>query len=223
MNSTAMTHRITNHALAILGIGILVWHASAIAALAETRYVVAIDPSAERIQVDLPLVTRAGGVAYRFRCLGGSTRYLETVSAATKLNFVPPLTCFLDTPQESKAWAEGSLLSEDGSPPWHTRGFFNWQDLVGACGAYPEFGRVRHFRMRGFELTLEADEVEPSGESVRPFLFKISVRNDPTARTPVAERPRYLHPRGNCETIKRGVEPRMCRGSSGRWETCRGK
>ena len=173
---------------------------------------------------DLPINSVKGSVLYRLSCRGGSEKALDELGERDGVNWVGPFMCVLN--QGNGPPSEDSLLAEDDSGPWHTRGQFTGNDLVGACGAYPEFGVNRSFRLRGFVLRLGVKNLElgPDG-SPRRFTLAVSIERDPTAKGAQAERPNYLQPRfGKCDVVRKGRDPRMCRiwtGSNpGSWAPC---
>jgi hypothetical protein len=178
-----------------------------------------VDTSARRIDIDLPLLDTHGIQRYRLICRGGSVEHLDALSDTSRINWVGDLMCVFN---EGNREIESSLLGADGAPPWHTRGQFHWDELVGACGNYPEYGRVRHFRLRGFELTLEARDPQMRDGRLEHLTFAISLRSNARIRSSQAESVGYLHPRGDCGAVKKGVEPRVCRNrSTMSWEECR--
>jgi hypothetical protein len=129
---------------------------------------------------------------------------------------------------EGKADEENSLLSEDESPYWYSRGqIHDFRELVGACGRYPEYGALRHFRLRGFELTLQFTDIQVDKKGTPSYLVvTVSVRTDPTAHSREAQQTGYLTPYkvgGSCNKVLRGNEPRMCRDwlhYGGSWTEC---
>lgn len=176
-----------------------------------------------QVYIELPLKDADGEVRYTLYCRGGKEPYLsEGAPGGTFL--VEPFACRL---VEGRTENESSLLSEDESPYWHTRGrIASYDELVGVCGDYPEFGRIRHFRQRGFELTLEFDDVDRDSKGVvTSFTLRVVVRSDPGITSRRTEQTGYLHPRGDCTTIKRGKLPLMCRSvkaeNLGSWEECK--
>ena len=178
-----------------------------------------VDFDAERIVIDLPLLDRSGRERYHFACRGGRDRYLDALEPDS---WVGPLMC---TIAEGTVARASSLLSEDGSPAWFSRAQFQRRELVGACGKYPEFGLRRSFRLRGFRLVLDGQDVavDAAGEATS-FVLKVSVTPDPSALSAQAERPGFLDPRGagqSCDVVRRGAEPRMCRDASGSWVPCK--
>jgi hypothetical protein len=201
------------------GIVILVFCISQNAAsrIREVDVTVGISASADRIDVEIPIYDEGGIQKYFFVCHGGEAEYLAALTKANHVWYVAPLMCLLT---EGNVESEGSLLAEDAVPPWHTRGQFHWEELTGPCGDYPEFGRVRHFRLQQMVLTLEAREVELKDGQLDHFKLRVSVKNDGSATSLTAVRPGYLWPRGDCKVIRRGSEPRMCRNSVGSYEVC---
>jgi hypothetical protein len=174
---------------------------------------IGVDTSAERIFFQLPLLDVHGVMRYTLNCAGGDNKFLDELGQARQINYVGPFACRLN---EGKSDREGSLLSEDESAYWFSRGqVHDFSEFIGACGRYPEYGAVRHFRLRGFELRLEFKDIALDGKG-KPlyFVLVVSVRPDPTALSADAEQTGYLTPyktgRG-CDKILRGNEPRMCR------------
>jgi len=184
-----------------------------------------VDLGAAVVAFDLPIKSVEGRVLYRLFCRGGgSAEALDELGEGDGVNWVGPLMCVLN--QGNGPPSEDSLLAEDDSPPWHIRGQFIGSDLVGACGAYPEFGLNRSFRLRGFVLRLGVKNlVRGRGGSPGRFNLAVSVEQDSTAKSARAERPNYLQPAlGKCDVVRRGHDPRMCRigtgPTAGSWAPC---
>ena len=95
----------------------------------------AVETNAERIEFVKSLHDHSGTVRYLLVCKGGSEKYLDRLSADTGINYVGVLGCRLS---EGNRESGGSLLAEDDSAPWHTRGqFHSFDEVVGDCGSYP--------------------------------------------------------------------------------------
>lgn len=190
-----------------------------------------VDTEADKVEINLPLYDRAGKVQYLFWCRGGNEEYLANQSKKLQSeNFgvdflVRPFSCGLNSATKIP---EYSLLGEDEAPMWHTRAQYHYHELIGKCGDYPEFGRVRTFRLRGFRLTLTASDVkvDQTGE-VKYFRLDVSLKADKSATGPIAQRPDYLQPYGpgrSCEIVLKGREPRYCRdweSKGGSWDLCK--
>jgi hypothetical protein len=177
-----------------------------------------VDLRAEKARIDLPIKDQAGRTLYYFACRGVSETYLDSLPG----NWVGPLMCTLAEGGQAK---EESLLSEDGSAAWHSRGQFRGEDLVGACAGYPEFGVHRSFRLRGFRLNLAVQDIETDDEGkAQSFILAVSVVNDAAATTSEAARPGFLNPHrsgASCNSVVRGQEPLMCRDDQGSWQACK--
>jgi len=183
-----------------------------------------VNTSAEKIEFIRPLYDVNGTVRYLFVCRGGSTEYLDKLSDQTNRNYVGPFGCRLS---EGDKEVEDSLLSEDDSAPWYSRGqFHSYDEVIKDCGDYPEYGRVRHFRLRGFELSLSAiDPVYNNHNQLESFNMKVSLRRNDKITSAQAEQPGYLTPykQGmSCKKIAKGNEPKMCRNwkKGGSYEPC---
>ena len=182
-----------------------------------------LDFAAGLVAVDLPIVSENGSALYILHCRGGAEKELDPLESRDGINWVGPLMCVLNDGQSRMS--ENSLLAEDDSPPWHTRGQFYTSELVGACGAYPEFGRERGFRLRGFVLRISTNLALNSDGSISRLKLTVVVRNDPSAKSAKAERPGYLRPQpGRCDVVRKGRETRMCRiwtgPHAGSWAPC---
>jgi hypothetical protein len=183
-----------------------------------------IDFADRLVVVDVPIVSENGSPLYVLHCRGGREKELDELRSRDGINWVGPLMCVLN--RANSPTSENALLAEDGSPPWHTRGQFHSSELVGACGAYPEFGNERNFRLRGFVLRLSSRHVSIHGDgSLRRLTLTVAVTNDPTAKGAQAERPDYLQPNaGECAVARQGRDPRMCRiwsgANFGSWAPC---
>ena len=94
-----------------------------------------VNVAAGLVAFDLPIKSAAGSVLYRLSCRGGSVKALDELTDSGTINWVGPLMCLLNL--GNGAPSEDSLLAEDASPPWYTRGQFTTSDLVGACGRVP--------------------------------------------------------------------------------------
>jgi hypothetical protein len=149
-------------------------------------------------------------------------KYLDHLSDTSGTNYVGPLACGLS--EGTSEDLEDSLLSEDESAYWYSRGqIHNFHDLIGSCARYPEYGALRHFRLRGFELTLSFGdiEVEKTGNPTY-FTLTVSLRRDASITSPQAEQTGYLTPykTGSCDRVLKGNEPRMCRDANSDWTEC---
>ena len=185
-------------------------------AITETELHIGIPADGSRIGFWFPVKAADGRPLYLFSCDGGSAGYMDSISTDSII-YVPDMMCLLN---EGTSKIEWSLLAEGGEAPWHTRGQFRWNDLVGDCGLYPEYGRTRHFSLRGMRITLRASDLELSHGQLSHFTLDISVKNDPGASSSRSAPSGYLYPGDDCSTVKRGVEPAYCRNQEGSYEPC---
>ncbi len=199
--------------------------------IAEFTAKVGIDTSANGIFFTLPLLDVHGITQYSLICVGGSNGFLgnPSIFGGTKdTNYVGQFACGLTKGNSHEI--ENSLLSEDESPYWFSRGrVINFRDLIGACGRYPEYGALRHFRLRNLELTLDFRDMSLDKNGNPAFIIlAVSVRRDPTATTAQAEQTGFLTPYKSglsCEKVLHGNAPRMCRDwvhpeHYGSWTEC---
>ncbi|WP_150107388.1 hypothetical protein [Pedosphaera parvula] len=160
----------------------------------EVEEVYELDYTKDWIHLQFPIRDAADSeTLYSFICVGGSDEYLDSLSGVTGVNFVGWLGCVLVEGIES--FSESSLLAEEDDPYWHTRGRVSGADLIGKRGEYPEYGRVRHFRLRGLKLTLEFFDIQETSEGeISKLKMRVRVVNDPTAHSAFAEPSGYQYP-----------------------------
>ncbi|MBF0559300.1 MAG: hypothetical protein HQL08_11030 [Nitrospirae bacterium] len=86
------------------------------------------------------------------------------------------------------------------SRDWESRGRFLVQEIIGECADYPEYGLVRHFRLRGMEITLTIKKpvfgkaIKKGRPELKSFNFAVNVKPDSSARTKIAEPVPYIKP-----------------------------
>ena len=167
------------------------------------------DGSIEEFAYSLPLRDTHGNTRYYLLCHGGSDNHLDSLGGRMGANLVGPLSCRLNFDGRLTGL---SLLGEDSAPVWHSRSQFHTSELIGRCGEYPEYGRLRNFRLRGMVLTLATEDLATSDDGSLSLTLKISVRGDESARSSRAEPPGYLRPRNDdCDVVREGTDPLFCR------------
>jgi hypothetical protein len=73
-------------------------------------------------------------------------------------------------------------------------------ELTGECARYPEYGRVRNFRLRGLHLTMTFEDVvfanlrTDTAPRLASYTLHVRVVRDPTAQRSIAESSGYLDP-----------------------------
>jgi hypothetical protein len=97
------------------------------------------------------------------------------------------------------------LLTENQSRSWHSRGRFFIGDIDGKWADYPEYGKVRNYRLRGMNLTIEvksfktkigsrAENAPWNKDRINELNFDVNVVSDPKALSERAEPPKYAEP-----------------------------
>ena len=98
--------------------------------------------------------------------------------------------------------ASWNLLADDSaiqkSTDWMNRGRMLASQLYGECGPVPEFGWLRHFRVRGMLITFRFTNLvwpTPSGpddvlsrQTLNGFTFEVSIAQDAAATARTSER-----------------------------------
>lgn len=142
-----------------------------------------------------------GQPLYLFVCRAGLDEYFDTLG----INYAGDLDCRL-MPAELGEVEVNLLVETSGLAAWYSRGRMFAKELYGSCGDYPEYGRLRHFRLRGMLITLrffDPQFVSIQGEAaigrrppVRLQSYKLSftVEPDPRATGARAEPSGYLDP-----------------------------
>lgn len=99
--------------------------------------------------------------------------------------------------------ASSTLLTYDPlqTRDFESRGRFFLSDLEGKCGAYPEWGAQRRFRLRGMQIVVEMSEVvlAPAGKmpdrqagAIKRAKMHVRVKPDSAAISPAAMPSRVL-------------------------------
>jgi len=75
---------------------------------------------------------------------------------------------------------------EQGDDGWN-RGRILAQQFHAPCVSYPEYSTLRHFKLRGFDLTLAFTDIAWSGPRIAKFTLHVDVVPDVDAKSDVAE------------------------------------
>jgi len=99
-----------------------------------------------------------------------------------------------------------TLLSEpQHTRNWESRGRVLGNELINKCANYPEYGRVRHFRLRKMKITFSFDELsfKPFEDPYRPktnkvefqsLRFTLRVERDPGTLSAISEPVPFAYP-----------------------------
>jgi hypothetical protein len=93
------------------------------------------------------------------------------------------------------------------SSDWNNRGRMLAGQLRGTCGNSPEYGRIRHFRVRGMSVTVEFEDLmwgklqtsAVGGAPLERFTVWIRIRPDTTANSETAEKTAAPRPPHSCD------------------------
>ena len=136
--------------------------------------------------------------AYEPECHNGN--YADT----SELTFSGDFQCALFALNESRAVVSWNLLATDEpaqqQSDWFNRGRMIANQLFGFCGTVPEYGKLRHFSLRGMLITFQFSNLIWSNQNRSPrqyraqsrpqlqqFSFDVSVIEDGTAQTASAK------------------------------------
>jgi hypothetical protein len=144
-------------------------------------------PDATQAIADIFILNREGKPAYRLRCQ-------PATMAAPPMENPPDLAgdfdCYLQSLYSQDLFQ--TLLTQDPFARLHDRGEIWGEYLAGRCGDYPEWGRVRTFRLRGMRITLSLSNVRVAKDSdnsleLQSFDLRVSVQADASALSMISE------------------------------------
>jgi hypothetical protein len=154
-----------------------------------------------------------GDPLYLFVCRTGDD---ETVAGVI---YVGDLDCRLMDARRGEI--ETNLLVETSAnvAAWYSRGRMFARELYGDCARYPEYGLLRHFRLRGMHLTMTFTRVRFSrvaadqSPMLVSYTLRLRVEPDRTAERDIAESSGYLDPSTqvpgsarSCSIVQKGNE-----------------
>ncbi len=162
-------------------------------------------PAVDQASVDFYLNDAQGNSVYWFGCHSAdfSGRSGDPFHD-DKWDYYGAFDCHLHSLTDKNGF---NLLSYDAVDPREnfSRALTVPKQLQGRCAEYPEWGRLRHIRVRGMLITLEYRDprfVQKPRESDRPsaglplqsFRFDVRVEQDKSALSAFAEPPPYEYP-----------------------------
>lgn len=142
----------------------------------------------EKAEEDTPysvyLLDGAGNKVYRFECHRGG--YDDTSEMTWSGDFQCALFPFkIDTLTPINVLAVDDR--EEQSKDWWNRGRLLTRQLQGECLQYPEYSTLRHFKLRGMDLTLGYSDIVWQGAKLTKFTLHLDVTPDADAKSPYAE------------------------------------
>ena len=151
------------------------------------------------------MIQTNGPVTYHVECHTGEYEGTSLLN----INYSGTYQCTMSAKkgEEVTSW---NLFADD-TPEQQTsdennRGRLLDDNLRDSCADFPEYGAVRHFRLRGFLLTMRFRDLKWSSASsnsrLTRFTIAIDVRPEPSAQSPMAERV-LARPPDSCLGIQR--------------------
>jgi hypothetical protein len=170
----------------------------------------------DQAAIKLQIRDTKGAPQYLFVCRTGEQ------TAVPQVVYANDLDCRL-IPASQGEIEENLLVENPHEKAWFSRGHMTAPDLYGECGKYPEYGQLRHFRLRGLELTLEFFDVKftathssldgPPSARLASYKLRLAVRPDPTSKRNISERSGYLDPlregqtpTRSCGDVRKGIK-----------------
>lgn len=155
---------------------------------------------------DTPLTafieTADGAPVYKLECHNGNYEDLSFI------DFSGDFQCALYSVEAGRRTSWNLLASDDRSEQrsdFLNRGRMTANQLWRECGAIPEYGRTRHFRLRGMHITFEfknlhwASRTGPTPPQLIGFTFDVDVLRDAGSESATAETVRAPWPGAPCQ------------------------
>jgi hypothetical protein len=169
------------------------------AAHAEYQFVMPQTAAADLPSFTVYIEDPAGTSRYKFECHAGG--YPDD----SEMTWTGDFQCAL-FPYRGDTVTPVNLLAvdthEEQSVDWRNRGRMLAAQLQGDCLQYPEYGTLRHFHLRGMDVTLAYTDVVWTQGSKAPQLQKFTLTLDAVpdkdAKTPMAEAAAGASPPKEC-------------------------
>lgn len=139
--------------------------------------------------------------AYELECHNGNYEDMSFINSSGDFQ------CVLFSLDGGRRTSWNLLASDDEAEQRSdsfNRGRMTANQLWSECGQIPEYGRVRHFRLRGMRITFEFKDLHwlsPSATSqhrLRSFTFVLDVSPDANAHSATAQKPESPWPVPPC-------------------------
>jgi hypothetical protein len=144
---------------------------------------------ADKPRLTLTILNEAGSAAvYRINCATP-----DTPADVFNFDFSGDFECMLQTVPPDFTFSTYFTENVHQDRDWESRARFFAREVALPCGAIPDFGGIRSFRLRGMNVTLAMFNISFLGEGdalrLKSFDFQITVTRDPSARTKITEPP----------------------------------
>jgi hypothetical protein len=140
-----------------------------------------------------------GSSVYRFECHAGG------YDDESEMTWSGDFQCALFPFQRDSVTAVNLLAvddKEEQSTDWWNRGRLLANQLQVPCTDYPEYSTLRHFRLRGMDLSLSYTDIGwiqgPKGLLLQKFTLTLDAAPDKDAKTPWAEKAEGSSPPHAC-------------------------
>lgn len=156
---------------------------------------------AGRQSTKLEIVGRRGTPLYLLQCYLNPS---DDDNDSDHFSYSGAFECRLTSRYDNR---QSTLLTENPYPTrdWESRGRFLIEEITGKCADYPDYGRVRNFKLRGMNLTLEIKDfkIKPASsaenapwyvERIKELTLYVTVTPDPKALSEIAEPTKYVEP-----------------------------
>ena len=188
-----------------------------------------IDLSAPKQLIKIYIPDHKGKPIYKLVCFSGNYDAEQEIGVI----YSGGLLCGLNTPNfpDNSTIDNWSLLSSKDitRSAIFSRGNFNAEEITGFCASYPEYGRNRNFRLRGFALNIHLTNVEVkpnyngypddsdtfhntnfnanrSNYPIGKLVINISIRPDPTSKSSIALLVKIPDPKGDQNVCSQWLE-----------------
>jgi hypothetical protein len=160
---------------------------------------------ASQARLELPILGESNKPLYVLLCIGKGLFHTDR-----HFDHSGDFECRLNSTYSQDHYS--TLLTYDPvqERDWESRGRFLWPEVLGSCGRYPEYGRIRNFRLRGMQLTLEIANTPPvptatAPDEIKSFRLRGQVQPDPTAYSTIAAPVPFDEsdvPRNRCDEVR---------------------
>ena len=192
----------------------MIWVGKGAAAAETWPKVAPFHQSYRVIQASIPVIKATiDGVdeqpLYLFICRSGD-------DDSVGVNYSGDLDCRLIPYSEGEV--ETTLLIEthnERTPAWYSRGRMFANELYGKCAEYPEYGAIRHFSVRGMQITLRYGDIKFNAQtangqpSLNSYTLTVDVVPDKSATTDIAKASGYIDPSRqghDCSKVVKGID-----------------
>ena len=161
----------------------------------------------------IAVVKNVTGVpSYKLECHNGD--YDDT----SDFNYSGDFQCYLFALKDGQRSSYNLLANpyQATVSDWFNRGRMFADQISEQCGGFAEYGRIRHFRLRGMVVTFRFDDLEwfPFKQfnrvRLRKFTFRVSFVPDKNALTEVAEAVSVAIPPKACYPIPEKSLDNLC-------------